>query len=113
MNTSEYTKEFNRIYHLKPTISVMAHVEDMKEIEITLSDVKGHVNGSPYRALSIEDISIFMTENQAEQVFKTLERGLYEETFAELEEKYLTERVRRKHLEEELELLKERLREVV
>lgn len=106
-------QDFLRGLNQRPVTNIMTHIENMKDAVIGFSDIQESCDGSKYRVLKIADVDIFMTEEQAELIFKTMEPKIYDETFAELEDKYFTERARARHLEEELELLKERLREVV
>lgn len=106
-------QDFIRGLNSRPITSVMVHIQDMPGVITEFSNEQENSNGCKYRVLKIANIDVFMTEKQAEQIFKTLESKLYDETFAELEDKYFTERSKARHLEEELELFKERLREVV
>ncbi|GEM_PF-4741237 len=109
MDAQSYLKGVNS----KPNINISVHLTDIENLNAEMSDIKTSSNEAKYRIFTIGTVNHFITEEQTERIFETIEPKIYDETFAELEEKYLSERVRRKHLEEELELLKERLREVV
>ena len=95
----------------KPSLNINVHCTEVKNLEIEVSDVKKN-DCESYRVLTIGTVNHFMTEKQAEQLFEILEPKLFEETFEEVEDKYRTERARRKQLEEEVEHLRARLYEV-
>ena len=96
------------LINTKPTVSVLINLTSMEKLNIDLSDIKTDTMGFKHRTLTIENTSFMVTEDQAEQLFEALEPKLYDETFKEIEDKYLTERAIRKQLEEEVEQLKEK-----
>lgn len=91
----------------KPNFNISMHCTQVKNLEIEVSDLKESESG-PYRIITIGTVDHYMTEKQAEKLFETMEPKLYEETFKEIEDKYLSEKVRADRLEEELEQLKEK-----
>ncbi len=100
-------KSFERGLNSRAMTMVSIHINNMVNPKIEVKTF------GEAKVLNIEDASVFMTENQAEKLFEALEKELYEETFAEIEDKYMTEKVRADHLEEEIEMLKERLKEAI
>lgn len=105
--------QVRNLINTKPTVTVTVNLSSMEKLKVSLSDIKEDSMGLKYRTLDMDNFSFMITEDQAEQIFGEMEPKLYEETFAEIEDKYLSEKVRADHLEEELELLKERLKEAI
>ncbi|HZK02176.1 MAG TPA: hypothetical protein VFC96_04855 [Anaerovoracaceae bacterium] len=77
------------LWGFKPNINIQAHLRHEENMVVDLSDITKSEGGQEYRILSIGTIDFYMTEKQAEQLFEELESKLYDESFQELENKYL------------------------
>ena len=99
---------FLRGLHSKPITNIMMHIEEVRDVKMELLDFVVCKDGPKYKVLRIADIDIFMTENQAEKLFEIQEKALYEESFKDMEDKYMSEKLRREKLEEEIDYWKEK-----
>jgi len=106
-------EQVKNLINTKPTVTMLINLSSLEKLKVALSDIKEDSMGFKYRTLDIENTSFMITEDQAEQIFETLEPKLFEETFKEIDDKYMSEKVRADRLEEELEFLKEKYREVL
>ncbi len=91
------------LWNFRPNINITVHLRHEKDMVVDLSDIEKNEGGQEYRVLSIGTIDFFMTEKQAEQLFEELETKLYDESFQELENKYLRLKNENKRLMAKLE----------
>ncbi len=86
------------LWGFQPRTTIQVHLRHEKNMVIDLSNITKSEGGQEYRVLSIGTIDFFMTEKQAEQLFEELETKLYDESFQELENKYLRLKNENKYL---------------
>lgn len=82
------------------------HIKHMKKPEFKLSenrkDMPGRYINDDYRTLTIETLTIYLTEEQAIKLHEVMEKSLYGETYKELEEKLFDAEAKVDELEERL-----------
>ena len=77
------------LWGFQPRTTIQVHLRHEKNMVIDLSNITKSEGGQEYRVLSIGTIDFFMTEKQAEQLYTELDAKLFDESFQELENKYL------------------------
>ena len=96
------------LWNFRPNINITVHLRHEKDMVVDLSDIKKSEGGQEYRVLSIGTVDFFMTEKQAEQLYTELDTKLFDESFQELENKYIGLKLENEKLQEEIERLKMR-----
>ena len=86
------------LWGFQPRTTIQVHLRHEKDMIVDLSDIEKSEGGQEYRVLSIGTVDFFMTEKQAEQLYTELDTKLFDESFQELENKYLRLKNENKYL---------------
>ena len=86
------------LWGFQPRTTIQVHLRHEKNMVIDLSNITKSEGGQEYRVLSIGTVDFFMTEKQAEQLYTELDAKLFDESFQELENKYLRLKNENKYL---------------
>ncbi|MFW5649125.1 MAG: hypothetical protein ACOCG5_08560 [Candidatus Alkaliphilus sp. MAG34] len=86
------------LWGFQPRTTIQVHLRHEKDMIVDLSDIEKSEGGQEYRVLSIGTVDFFMTEKQAEQLYTELDAKLFDESFQELENKYLRLKNENKYL---------------